>query len=448
MFKFLLFVFIFSQIYKSLQYDYLTFNDNFTYINCSDCGNETKKALNIYLGNELIFLNIKTPNNTKDSNITFDKDKIKFSFTNETVNFSQIYFFNRTKVYFKGDYLFTFGEKLSNGTFINKLDISLPKENNYLIITDKNITFENISYIILSGDGEYLFIQKPFFSFILALSGFMISLYGSYYYHISLMIHMFFLFNFVLCDIINFFGTAQVYIYFISFGFLLVSLTTSIFLINRKKNRCKNYLINSIYGATLGFTLFKTIFYYLFYFLDPIDPNIFSEDYRFPVYLIVLITICAIFIILNLCEVFGKYAYVPCSIIAGSFYTIKGLQYILGGYYSSILFFKKNLEFKLSSSEKKEIILTYSILHLGILIFSSIFQIKYLKLKIEIENSITEINRTSKLSLGNNEGGESRTNSNNQSLIKEEDESLLNSKVKDENNNSLNEENEIDDQED
>ena len=124
------------------------------------------------------------------------------------------------------------------------------------------------------------------------------------------------------------------------------------------------------------------------------------------------------------------------------------MQYILGGYYSSILFFKKNLEFKLSSSEKKEIILTYSILHLGILIFSSIFQIKYLKLKIEIENSITEINRTSKLSLGNNEGGESRTNSNNQSLIKEEDESLLNSKVKDENNNSLNEENEIDDQED
>ena len=259
---------------------------------------------------------------------------------------------------------------------------------------------------------------------------------------------MFFLLNFVLCDIINFFGTAQVYIYFISFGFLLVSLTTSIFLINRKKNRCKNYLINSIYGATLGFTLFKTIFYYLFYFLDPIDPNIFSEDYRFPIYLIVLITICAIFIILNLCEVFGKYAYVPCSIIAGSFYTIKGLQYILGGYYSSILFFKKNLEFKLSSSEKKEIILTYSILHLGILIFSSIFQIKYLKLKIEIENSITEINRTSKLALGNNEDGESRTNSNNQSLIKEEDESLLNSKVKDENNNSLNEENEIDDQED
>ena len=169
MFKFLLFVFIFSQIYKSLQYDYLTFNDNFTYINCSDC-NETKKALNIYLGNELIFLKIENPKNTKGSHFTFNESGIEFSFENETLNFS----YNNTKVYFKGDYLFTFGEKLSNGTFINKLDISLPKENNYLIITDKNITFENISYIILSGDGEYLFIQKPFFSFILALSGFMI----------------------------------------------------------------------------------------------------------------------------------------------------------------------------------------------------------------------------------------------------------------------------------
>ena len=128
---------------------------------------------------------------------------------------------------------------------------------------------------------------------------------------------------------------------------------------------------------------------------------------------------------------------------------LKGLQYILGGYYSSILFFKKSLEFKLSASEKKEIILTYSILHLAIIIFSCIFQIRYLKLKKkEEESSFEEINRISKLSLRNTKGTESQNSSNNQSLIKEEDESLINSKVKDENENSLNEENEIDDQED
>jgi hypothetical protein len=257
---------------------------------------------------------------------------------------------------------------------------------------------------------------------------------------------MYFLLNFVICDIINFFSEVQIYIYFISFGFFIVSLSASIFLNNSGKNNFKKISINAIYGATLGFTLFKTIFYYTFYFLE-LDTDIFYEDYRFPTYLAVLILICGVFIILNLCDIFGTYAYVPCSIIAGSFYFIKGLQYILGGYYSSILFYKKSLKFNLAPSKKREIILTYLFLHLSILIFSTIFQIRYLKFK-KIELSLEEVNRTSKLSLRNNEVPEGQNNSNNQSLIKEDEESLISGKVKDENDNSLNEENEIDDQED
>ena len=455
MFKIFLFIFLFSQICKSLQYEnltILTFNDNFTYMNCSNCNNETKKALYIYLGNELIYLylNINSPNETKEENITFDENKIVFSFKYEENQKSLIYFYNNTKVYFLGDSLFLFGEKLSNGTIINNINISLADKTCLNLKNGTNdISFGSVTHIMLSGDGEYLFIKFPRFSFMLVISGFLISLYGSYYYRLSLMIHMFFLLNFVICDIINFFSEVQLHIYFISFAFFLVSLSASIFLKNSEKNNFKKFAINGIYGATLGFTFFKTIFYYIFYFLDPIDSNTLPEDLRFPIYLVVLIITCAIFVILNLCEIFGTYAYVPCSIIAGSFYVIKGLQYILGGYYSSILFFKKSLEFKITPSEKKEIILTYSILHLVILIFSSFFQIRYLRLKkIELESNFEEINRTSRLSLRNNEGRESQNSSNNQSLIKESDESLLNSKIKDENDNSLNEENEIDDQDD
>ena len=449
MFKIFWFIFLFSQICKSLQDKNITFNDNFTYISCSKCGNEKEKSLYIYLGNELIFLKFENPEGSKESNITFDENKIEFSFKNEIENFTKIFFYNRTKVYFKGDNLFTLREKLSDGTIINELNITLLTKNR-VNITEKNIIFKNVNHTMLSGDGEYFFIKYPFFSFILVISGFLINLYGSYHYQISLMIHLFFLLNFVICDIINFFSEVQLHILFLTFGFFIVSLSTSIFLNNNEKNDCKKIIINIIYGSTLGFTLFKTIFYYLFYFLDPIDPLILSEDYRFPIYLVVLIFICAIFSFFNLCEVFGKtYAYLLCSAIAGSFYTIKGLQYILGGYYSSILFFQKSLEFKLSLSEKKEIILTYSILHLAILIFSCIFQIRYLKLKKKEEESrFEEINRISKLSWKNNESRASQNSSNNQSLIKDEDESLLNNIVKDENNNSLNEENEIDDQED
>ena len=80
------------------------------------------------------------------------------------------------------------------------------------------------------------------------------------------------------------------------------------------------------------------------------------------------------------------------------------------------------------------------------MLFSSIFQIRYIKIKIE-EIHTEELNRVSKLPRYS-EGSENQNSRNNQSLIKEDDESLLSNKIKDDNDTSVNENNEIDDQED
>ena len=444
MFKIFLLIFLFSLICNSLEYNnfkYLSFNDNFTYIYCNQSVEKNTKNLNIYLGNDLIFLNISNPKETEDRNIDFDESKITFLFKNKNYT----YYYNTTKVYFLGDKNFSF---VQYGTNISENETYMALDNNSLTIKCGNSTstVTNVKYKILSSDAEYLFIDNVGLSFVLVLSGFLISLYGSYHYNISLVIHIFFLLNFFFCDIINFFTEVQLYIMFISFAFFVVSLSSSIFLKNSEISCIRQVFINIFYGSTLGFTLFKTIFYYLFHFLDPISFETLSEEWRFPVYFIVLIIFIAIFTILNLCDVFGAYAYVPCSVIAGSFYVIKGLQYILGGYYSSILFLKKSLKFNISSKEKNDIILTYLILHLAILLFSSIFQIRYIKIKIE-EIHTEELNRVSKLPRYS-EGSENQNSRNNQSLIKEDDESLLSNKIKDDNDTSVNENNEIDDQED
>ena len=444
MFKIFLFIFLFSLICNSLEYNnskYLSFNDNFTYIYCNQIKEKNITNLNIYLGNDLIFLKISNPKESKDINITFDKSEITFLFKNKTYT----YCYNRTKVYFLGDKNFLF---VQYGTNVSENETYMTLDNNSLTIEcgDSKATLTNVNYEILSADAEYLFIVDEGFSFVLALSGFFISLYGSYHYNISLVIHIFFLLTFFFCDIINFFTEVQLHIMFISFGFFVVSLSSSIFLKNNEISCIRQVFINIFYGSTLGFTLFKTIFYYLFYFLEPISFETLSDEWRFPIYFIVLIIFISIFTILNLCDVFGTYAYVPCSVIAGSFYVIKGLQYILGGYYSSILFLKKSLKFNISSKEKNDIILTYLILHLVILLFSSIFQIRYIKIKIE-EIHTEELNRVSKLPRYS-EGSENQNSRNNQSLIKEDDESLLSNKIKDDNDTSVNENNEIDDQED
>ena len=164
----------------------------------------------------------------------------------------------------------------------------------------------------------------------------------------------------------------------------------------------------------------------------------------FVFYLAVLTIFIIIGVLLNLFDIFKKYRYLPCSAISGSFYIMKGIKYIIGGYFSSILYLKNN--HKCDFGKIKEISLTYFFIHILIIVFSIFFQIKYIEMKeITIpddsstnsssrNSNINTTSRPSKLSINSIEGGQ------------KEDESLLGSKFLDE--SSTNEENEINDQED
>ena len=68
--------------------------------------------------------------------------------------------------------------------------------------------------------------------------------------------------------------------------------------------------------------------------------------------------------------------------MSGSFYITKGLQYVLGGYFSSILFIKENLKFiNIKYNILLDYSLTYFFIQIALIIFSIIYQINYIKYK-------------------------------------------------------------------
>ena len=183
--------------------------------------------------------------------------------------------------------------------------------------------------------------------------------------------------------------------------------------------------------------------YYSIYFNFPVS----FFDKNFSVYFVCLFILCVFGVLLHLFDCFKKYRYIPCCAVAGSFYIIKGIEYIIGGYYSSILYIKEELNFDHLDGKNLEISLTYFIFHMAILIYSIIFQIKYIQFK---ENTYYDIDNisSSRESIANTSFRPSNVSINEDSKIssKEDDEALLGNGNGDE--NSMNEENDINDQED
>lgn len=83
---------------------------------------------------------------------------------------------------------------------------------------------------------------------------------------------------------------------------------------------------------------------------------------------------------LNLFNPFKKFIFLPCAAVSGSWYIIKGAQYLIGGYYSDIVAIKENIEFDYVDN-RTEYILTYFFIQSFIIIFSIIFQIKHIEYK-------------------------------------------------------------------
>ena len=182
---------ILIQIFKSQNYEnisYTTINDKFSYMQY----NQDKNAFNIYLGNELIFINFANSNK-----IEFNNESISFYDYDENnkKNLSIAFTINNTRIF-----------------YINDSDFIFLKGNNYTkfyLKNGENIKINNVkisrtanNFYLFSADNEYFFVEFFYFSFLLVFFGFFIILYGSYHFMLGLAVHLFFFLYFFVCDII------------------------------------------------------------------------------------------------------------------------------------------------------------------------------------------------------------------------------------------------------
>lgn len=416
----------------------LTINDNFSYMEYQIDQDNNEETFNIYLGNELIYIKFK-----KSENIQFNSEYISFFVNDLKVNL--IYPINSTKIHHdfninNGKFIFVNGENCT------KFIIKEGENINYINEIDgktENIEIEATSkcFDLIAADVEYVFIHFHGFSNALIALGCLISLYGFYYYLISLMFHVFISFYYFLGDIISFFTQFDKYILFLLLFCFLIGISSILLLKTNIKNEKAIKAIYSMYGGFFGFYFFKTVVYYYIYFEFSID-FISHQSLRVVLYFFLLIIFISIGVVLNLFDIFKKYRYLPCSVMAGSFYIMKGLQYIIGGYFSSTLFIKKGLKFKNVKDDLLNYSLTYFLIHIIIIISSTFFQIKYLHFKeievpefyVNMENNLP--NRVSDLTSVNSKG------------TKGEEEEFIKNRLVDSSASIENGEDEINDQDD
>jgi len=194
---------------------------------------------------------------------------------------------------------------------------------------------------------------------------------------------------FLVGDIISFFVIFELYISFFLFFCVLLGVSVTIFLNPNNENPIKLRIINLIYSITFSYNIFKTAIFYYIFFEFPV--GFANKNVRVILYFVFLMIFNLIGIILSYPERFKAYGYISCSAVSGSFYIIKSLQYIVGSYFSSILFIKEDLKFV--NVEKETLFhysLTFFIIQISTIIFSIIFQIKYISFK-KIEEPEPEI---------------------------------------------------------
>lgn len=248
--------------------------------------------------------------------------------------------------------------------------------NNYTNIYN----FTNKYYEFDQSYGEIIFVEYEILSYYLLFFGFLIVLYGSCYYILGIMFHIslvlyFFIKDF--CELFCNFNSKNIPLFI--FTGTIISGIVIYYIINSKEEQRKNKIIQIIYGSVLGYFLYKSLFYYIIFF-TPLNKILYFIFLVFTV-----LAGCIVGCIINYLNAFMNYYFMICSIIPGSFYIIKGIGFIIGGYYSDILTIKYELEYsekisnEISEDYSKALnkIIFYLVLQILIIICSFIFQIFY-----------------------------------------------------------------------
>ena len=252
--------------------------------------------------------------------------------------------------------------------------------NNYLIKEENlfwnNETQNNKTRIFV----EYIFYEYYGLSFCVLFIGFYILFFGAYYYKIGIIFHsaMFIYYNFVFLLDMNCEYSKEsqynYYLYILFFSFIS-GIFCRIYLDADERKSCQLIL----YGACFGYFLFKSIIYYFI---------LLKKIYRNNIILVTLFVSSIVFgSLFNLYIPLGDYAFLPCSVMCGSYYIIISFTHILGSKYTdfNILDLAPNLEI-----EENEFI-TYIIAQLILISFSIYIQIIHLKEKVFEDPQVIQI---------------------------------------------------------
>jgi hypothetical protein len=169
-----------------------------------------------------------------------------------------------------------------------------------------------------------------------------------------------------------------------------------------KKNNKKYLFLKIFHGCSLGFSFYKIII--LYYVLYGTSADI---DKNNTIYFGVSIIFLFLGVLLHLFYPFKQYIFLPSSAVTGSYYFVKGIKYVIGGYYSENLALRYKITFEYVDG-KGETISTYLSMTIILIIFSIFCQIIHIKQKQEemptetITTENYEISRISDLSRTSN----------------------------------------------
>ena len=243
--------------------------------------------------------------------------------------------------------------------FCNKCSKS---ESDYSICINSCLEEYSISY------GEHIYLRYIYIPFLLVFFGSFICLYGRTHYIFKIFVEFIWFIYFLVIDSIQLFktfnnGVIPFYVMGASFisGFMI-----AIFGNMKEKHSLIIIIFNIITGVLIGFYFIKTLFYYISIFA-PIN----SILYIIFVFLFMIFGGVGEYFV-SLKYPIDNLLYIISSAISGSLFIVRGISYIVGGYFSESLTSNHKLKY---NKDAKLRVTFFLVLHVIILICSLIIQI-------------------------------------------------------------------------
>ena len=235
-------------------------------------------------------------------------------------------------------------------------------ESDYSICINSCIEEYSVSY------GEHIYLRYIYIPFILVFFGSFICLYGRTHYIFKIFVEFVWFIYFLVVDSIQLFRTFNngVIPFYVMGAALISGCVIAIFGNMREKHPLIIIIFNIITGVLIGFYFIKTIFYYISIFA-PIN----SILYIIFVFLFMILGGIGEYF-LSLKYPIDNILYIISSAISGSLFIVKGLSFIVGGYFSESLTSNKKLEY---NKDAKLRVTFFLIVHVIVLVCSLIIQI-------------------------------------------------------------------------